>query len=292
MPADPQLQARLRQLTVRPVVVASHPRSGTHLAIDLLRKQFAQCASWKRPGERLDRLYCNLDIMHWDPAPMPWRTAVDILRRCPRPVVKTHAMPDWTWWFDKDHSGPLDPAWRQWLDDHARFIYIFRDGRSVMCSYYLFCKGFDPDVRDADLATFLRQEHKGRSRVAAWAEHVRAWINDPRVTAYRFEDVVRDTESLLERMAGDLGLTRTRRTPHLPKPIRTITRSRLERLFSVRPESSAILGDPKGPAKLKWQQQFSPHDRRFFHQEAGDVLIELGYESSDAWAASTEPIHA
>lgn len=283
MPGESELAKRLDELAVNPIVVASHPRSGTHLAIDLLRKQFAECSSWKRWGERLDRLYCNVDIMHWDPGPMRWQTAIEILRRCSRPVVKTHALPDWTWWFDKDHSGTLDPAWQRWFSEPARFIYMYRDGRSVMCSYYLFCKGFDPEVRDLDFATFLRQAHKGRSRVGAWADHVRSWMNAPAVSAFRFEDAVRDTDRLLDRLSKDLEVTRTHREPLLPRPIRTVAESRLKRLLSTRPESSAILGDPKGPAKVKWQEQFSPEDRRFFHEEAGELLMELGYESSDAW---------
>ncbi len=47
----------------RPIEVASHMRSGTHLMIDLLRRQFADCGSWKWPGERNDMLYLPLDAL-------------------------------------------------------------------------------------------------------------------------------------------------------------------------------------------------------------------------------------
>ena len=279
------LYASLQRLSARPIVVASHPRSGTHLMIDLLRKQFAECRSWKFPGERLDRLYCNLDIMHWDPAPVPWSTAVRILGRTSRPVVKTHAWPDWQWWFFKDHSGELGTAWKNWLDRNAEFMYVYRDGRAVMCSYYLFCRGCDPDVRNMGLSTFMRQSHEGRSRVAAWADHVRAWMGRERVRSYRFEDVTRRTDELLQTLARDMDLTRTYRQPMLPRPLRRLTHSRLQRLFGVRPESSAVLGDQKGPAKLRWQEQFTLDDRRFFHEESEGLLVELGYEANDEWVA-------
>src|SRR4051794_27731921 len=52
-----ELARELARPERRPVVVASHPRSGTHLLIDLLRRQFPACASWKYPLERMDRLY-------------------------------------------------------------------------------------------------------------------------------------------------------------------------------------------------------------------------------------------
>ena len=51
-----ELLRRLDRLGVRPVVVASHPRSGTHLCIDTLRLNAPACASWKWPFERADRL--------------------------------------------------------------------------------------------------------------------------------------------------------------------------------------------------------------------------------------------
>ncbi len=41
----------------KPILIASHPRSGTHLTIDLLRKQFLECQSSKRLGEPLDKIY-------------------------------------------------------------------------------------------------------------------------------------------------------------------------------------------------------------------------------------------
>ena len=45
----------------KPILIASHPRSGTHLTIDLLRKQFQECQSYKRLGEPFDRLYLALE---------------------------------------------------------------------------------------------------------------------------------------------------------------------------------------------------------------------------------------
>ena len=53
----------------QPVIVASHPRSGTHLLMDTLRRQFKACRSWKWPGERLDRLYCSVDELNAAPWP-------------------------------------------------------------------------------------------------------------------------------------------------------------------------------------------------------------------------------
>jgi hypothetical protein len=47
----------------------------------------------------------------------------------------------------------------------------------------------------------------------------------------------------------------------------------------MRPESTAIING----GRQDWHECFTPEDRAFFHREAGDLLVELGYESSDAW---------
>ena len=47
----------------RPILIASHPRSGTHLTIDFLRRQFSPCSSWKHWGESLDNLYLPLEAI-------------------------------------------------------------------------------------------------------------------------------------------------------------------------------------------------------------------------------------
>ena len=74
----------------KPIVIASHPRSGTHLTIDLLRKQFAECKSWKMPGELLDRLYFALESFAPKFNPLSESAALNILQRATRPIIKTH----------------------------------------------------------------------------------------------------------------------------------------------------------------------------------------------------------
>lgn len=46
-----------------PLVVATHMRSGTHLTMDLVRRQFPAFRSWKLPGEANDMLYLALDVL-------------------------------------------------------------------------------------------------------------------------------------------------------------------------------------------------------------------------------------
>ena len=53
------------RLNSKPIIVFSHRRSGTHLLIDLLRKQFKECQSWKYPGEPIDCLYLTMESLFY-----------------------------------------------------------------------------------------------------------------------------------------------------------------------------------------------------------------------------------
>lgn len=85
-------------------VVVSYPRSGTHLTIDFLRRNFAPFADRLHPWESSERLYYNLDVRlpAEDGAPGFSRSrsgnprkSLDYLEAARRPsfLVKTHELP-------------------------------------------------------------------------------------------------------------------------------------------------------------------------------------------------------
>lgn len=274
--------AALDALAARPIVVASHPRSGTHLAIDSFRRQFEECRSWKWPLESHHHLYLNLDALISIPHPgVSERTALRVLRRSRRPLIKTHLLPGFENWFQALQVAQLPDRWRRRLDG-CRICYAVRDGRSVMCSYHIFHQGFDPAAH-VPLSDFLRQSREGVTRVRAWANHVRAWREQREVHAVRFEDLVRDPETTLAGIAAHFDLTYRRVQPLLPRKVESLLAFRRDRLLGIRPESSAIRArrEPKRPPG--WRELFSRADRAFFHEETEGLLIELGYESGTDW---------
>ena len=262
---------------VRPIVVASHPRSGTHLLMDTLRRQFEACRSWKWTGERLDRLYCNIDELPGDGL-LDESTARRILQRTQRPLVKTHAWPGYQEAFLDTHFGGLDREWVDWLDETATTFYVYRDGRDVLCSYQLFRQGYDPSAR-CSIGEFLRQTEDGMNRVQRWAEHVGAWQERSDVHFIQFEALLDDPVPVLQSIGELIGERPRRKEPFLPQPFQSIWESRRARLFSMRPESTAIINGER----QDWETEFSGEDRAFFHRQAGELLIELGYEESGDW---------
>lgn len=260
----------------RPVVVASHPRSGTHLTIDLLRRQFADCAATKRMGERLDRLYLTVEEVMRADGPMPDQKALRILRGAPRVPVKTHLRADYT----RDHvahtyPGRLPDRWVELLEERARFVYVVRDGRDVLASYQTFARSWDPEARGT-IGQFLRTRTGDRSRVRVWADHVEGWLARPEVIVVRFERILGDPASTIAELSSALGLPSLDVTPLLPPATPSIWAGRLDRLRMRAPVSTTTLAR-SGETTLRWQRDFSPADIELFAEEAGDLLQRLGY---------------
>jgi hypothetical protein len=263
----------------RPIVVATHPRSGTHLTLDLLRKQFKACKAQLGFGETLHHLYVDLDrLSTTHPHPMSLEEAADLLRRAPRPTIKTHSLPSLP-----EHAGPRRELAAA-LIEKGDVLYVVRDGRDVLCSTHVWKKEDEPELADYSLSEFLRLEKRGRSRVGYWAEHVQEWAGRRDVQVVRFEDILDTPRQIIERLGRELDLDPLYEEPYLPEKVQggrwSFYWRRLVRNF----ESTAIAGRPNGQEPADWEEDVSEKDRRFFQKEAGDVLSSLGYTQDDSCA--------
>ena len=266
----------------RPIVILSHRRSGTHLTIDLIRKQFEGSTPPMRPFASLTTLYLSMDKLRpGHHAPMPAEAAVDKLATAKHLVMKTHARPDADGRLPEfEDNEPLIQA----MIDHAFKINVVRDGRNVLSSQHLYEQGYNPDAR-LPTSDFLRTSFQGEPRPAFWAGHATSWKHTPDVLTVTFEDIIRSTDDVLTRIGEHLGIEPRRTRPLLPmkQPISKLARAMNRAL--ARGETTAIEGRPsKGVAPVKWRAAWSAADRRHFDEHAGDTLIELGYEPDHSWA--------
>lgn len=255
----------------KPILIASHPRSGTHLTIDLLRKQFPECMSWKKRGEPNSKLYFALESID-DSNCFSEKMLQDILSRSKRPLIKTHYYPN------LNKLARIQPEIKNWIKEEADIFYIVRDGRDVICSFYSFMQTFNPEAH-CSLSQFIRNQNQSNNPVKGWANHVKQWIAEPNVNILRFEDIVNYPYETIAKISSLLSLNPLYLEPLLPKSFKNIWESRWARLMRKKPESTAILS----PNSLNWKRSFNQEDRQFFHEQAGDVLIKFGYEKSDDW---------
>jgi hypothetical protein len=275
---------------LRPIIVASHPRCGTHLLIDTLRLKFEECQSWKRWGERLDRLYLDLDDILRAELSFPMELAENILQRAPRPIIKTHAWPTFDRLLPESRIRPLDEGAANTLLQKCHVLYTYRDGRAAIRSLHLFMQHHEPAAR-VSFSQFIRQRVDGKSRPRIWADHVRSWNSRSDIFMLRMEDLIADPALHLDMLSQYLSLKASIEKSSLPTPARTVWKNRLARFFGRRPQSTAIPAQNSSKAP-SWRQLMSREDCEFFQNEVDDLLITLGYEQSPAWVENFERSHA
>lgn len=260
----------------RRIVVGTHRRSGTHLAIDLLRRHFPACRARKRLGEGSEALFLTLEQLGPHRRSIDEARALEILRRARRPIVKTHAL------AEHAAGGGANPDFARALFADADRLSVVRDGRDVLTSLHVYRRSFDPTT-PADFSAFLREERDGATPARRWAADVRRDLALEGVTRLRFEDLLGDTRAVLRELGRRLGMEPAWVEPLVPRPVRGRWGSRVRRLFARAPQATTVPAGALRTPRRPWRAVFTPADRALFQREAGDLLVELGYEPSDAW---------
>ena len=101
--------------------------------------------------------------------------------------------------FFKSHRMPA-PAYR-------RVIYLLRDGRDAMVSYYHYMCG-----RAGGAIDFMSMVRNGDHALFKWHEHVDRWLDNPfnaRMMVVKYEDMLEDPVAALEKFCGFVGIERS-----------------------------------------------------------------------------------
>ncbi|HZP17427.1 MAG TPA: sulfotransferase domain-containing protein [Terriglobales bacterium] len=256
-----------RNLAVYPddTFIVSYPRSGNTWTRFLL-------ANLLRPHEPVT--FLNIEEIIPDAEALSNRR----LKSVPRPrFIKTHE------YFDHRYGN---------------VIYIVRDPRDVVISYYHFQRKYRhiPDECPLDLYV---QDFVHSRRVSGswgnWGENVGSWLGPrmgtPRFLLLRYEDLMADTAAELTRVCVFLGI---HPDPGLLQ--RAIENSSAEHLRelervqgrewvstrSVRPDIPFIRTAEVGG----WQTQLTPDSVRAIESAWGDLMRRLGYRLSSEEAQS------
>jgi len=263
---------------LRPVLVASHPRSGTHLVMDLFRRQFRSLDTWRLWGLPLDYLYLNLERLGAENRRFPEARAKSIVNRPRRALVKTHIQADFEAGWAADETVPPSQPWLEFVSQ-AHAIYVVRHPMDVMASYHQFLSGIDEKVGKLDFMSFLRSAHwDGTStRLEWWDRHLGGWEVRKDVTVLRYEDVVGRTSETLTRVSDRLGELPAGRHPLLPPKVISIGRARVDRLLRLSPESTAIVADRNRFPAHDWRRALKNTDVSWIEERIGDTLTRFGY---------------
>jgi len=204
--------------------------------------------------------------------------------------------------FPLGHSCIIHNHWKY----HANLrnpVYVVRDGRDVAVStmfyalknstkstYYFkyYRKKFpslfqnkshhhtDKDLFRAFVIDWLKES--GGTRLS-WADHVQQWAFNENVIVAKYEEFHSDCFNTLKRVLLALGLNK------IDDELLGFT----VRKFSFEKQTGRKAGqaDPKDNKRKgiigDWKNYFDEEIGRIFNQQAGDVLLRLGYESDPEW---------
>jgi hypothetical protein len=257
-----------------PIIVISHRRSGTHWTLDALRHNF----------RGVDPTPLVLDrVLPWHPQHLPLEQFEEQIRDgAGIRLIKTHVPPTLAP-FRVDRS--VDRFTRSLLSESNR-VYVYRDGRDVLVSLYLYMQHFDETVSAATFSEFVRMENQfdvipGQettyNRVQYWKAHVTGWLDDPGTVSVAYEQLHESYESTIARIGRVLDLATSGPVKLVSPPSTWIGKLaiRVARKLGIETRTSAIL--PHRGTTGTWKRYFSEGDIEFFNRHAGRLLRELGY---------------
>ncbi|MFZ5904348.1 MAG: sulfotransferase domain-containing protein [Chloroflexota bacterium] len=246
----------------------SFPKSGTHL-LDQILLGFAKVAPF---AKRLHSFYAEYEGESGRKrAPGQALDWLDSLRPCDAASAHLFARPEAA---ARVTSSAFVP------------YFIFRDPRDVVVSHVFYVTEMEarhvhheyfaslPDFDSRLKVSILGRPELGIEfpNVAERFAPYLGWLDHPEVLALHFEDLVNDRAATLTRIL-DHFLARV--------PLTNSRQTILDALeSSINPGRSPTFRSGKTG---EWKKYFAPEHKTLFKEEAGDLLIKLGYETSNDW---------
>lgn len=224
-----------------PVVVSSFMRSGTHLTLDFIRKNFENVGARKLPFERNDNVYLPIDCLMDGTWSRP--RIQKVLRRSGILLCKTH-------WCDPDFNDIAKSAHAAiglWLRQRARVILVRRDPRRTIDSIIIwhYVNGLLDEPAIPSMSWL-------RAKLAKLQCHYLSWLGTARPLYVSSSDRLLQSPAVIgSDLSRFLGLTPKSNSYSLPRQLRGIWHSRLNRMFATSPDSTEIVTIRPAP-EIRW----------------------------------------
>lgn len=174
----------------------------------------------------------------------------------------------------KEHK-PYNQLARKYI---KRAIYIARDGRDAMVSYWHFCNQRDGTA--IPFSEFLERSAKPEHSYGAWKDHVTGWMNaspDAKLVL-RYEDLLADTAGGLRQALEfvEIEVSETAIANAVERASFNAMR-KLEKTKGFNLEMLKTVEFVREGKSGSWQDTFAPGDLERFCRFHGGCVPELGY---------------
>jgi hypothetical protein len=163
-----------------------------------------------------------------------------------------------------------------------KVIYVLRDPRNVMISYYHHTR-----MTNADYSSSIREFIESIDHFPCeWDQHVTGWLIGQRqpICLVRYEDLHKDTPGTLKRVLDFAGLSYT--DADLQRAVKSSSFDRMQTLETKHGlGGSEVLSNTNERFVRKgkvggWRDELDEEDIRIIEQKYGSVMLEVGYEKS------------
>jgi hypothetical protein len=180
----------------------------------------------------------------------------------------------------------------------ARVIHIIRDGRDAAVSAVHHSRNFGKARKNAGASgeAYRGDRRRGtgeslfegdslKKMAAAWADRVGRTIEDgpallgSNYTEVRYEDLLEKPEEEFGRLLAFLGTEASEETVRRCVSVASFERFSKGRKRGEEDSSSFFRKGVAGD----WKNVFTEEDKRVFKEEAGELLVKLGYEKDNDW---------
>lgn len=163
--------------------------------------------------------------------------------------------------------------------DYRRVVYLLRDGRDAMVSYFHYLtvlKGFEPD--------FAEMVRSGEGILCKWHVHVEAWLENPynaEIITIRYEDLKKAPVHELRRFCEFMDLERDMKWLEL-----VAENASFEKMHKREKTEQYHIAEPKWPKDKpftrrgevgSYKDEMPPEILAMFMEEAQETLKRCGY---------------
>jgi hypothetical protein len=264
------------------LIVASHRRSGTHLAIDAIVNNFE---IFKNNPE-----ISTLTIDHLASHLRGSDFAVDKFRNLIESntcVLKTHSHGNMNDFFNA--SGEIAEL-VSGLFGEAKIVYVARDGRDVLTSLYHYQKKIDKKIRNTSFSQYIRMENNfdnetytgKKNRIEFWSFHVNSWLIKKNIMLISFDELTNNYSGVLKKVSEFVGEPLGQEIIDVRKISKNLLKTAFQKLnkkyrnqfTSVKDSSVSFRKGVSGD----WREHFFDEDLEFFMERAGAINEKLGHK--------------
>lgn len=160
----------------------------------------------------------------------------------------------------------------------GQVVYVVRDPRDVLVSYYHHQKRVQPDA-ELTLAEYVRWADY---YPCTWDTHIRSWVldrpNERRVHLVKYEELKADTHGVMRRLLGDLGAAFSEADLD-----RTVEQSSFERMRKSELKYPSFRGAGENNMHVRkgkaggWREELSADDLAVIERRYGETMLRMGY---------------